>query len=124
MKAIKTLGATLLAAGLLASVAPAGASARDFEGYIACSRSAQAPEVTSCPANFTVFFRSLDATVRFHLCIKAPDNSRDCTASLRAGRNRLYRQTIQPGFQGRYRVTFFVGGNPIGSKAVFVIPAT
>jgi hypothetical protein len=119
MKAIKTLGATLLVAGFLTSVAPAGASARDFEGYIACGRSAQAPEARSCPRSrvFSVFFRSLDATVLFHFCVKFP-NGRECSKSLEAEHNHLYRQGIHPGLPGKYRVTFFVDGDPIGSKAV------
>ncbi len=119
MKVIKTLGATLLAAGLLASVAPAGASARDFEGYVACSRSAHASEAASCATDFTVFFRSLDATVLFHLCIKAPDNSSDCLEPTRAQRNHLYRQGVT-GAPGRYLVTFFVEDHPIGSKRIFL----
>jgi len=121
MKATKTLVATLLAAGLLTSVAPTAASARDFEGYIGCGRSGKAPEAHSCPRSreLGVFFKSLDADVFFYFCVKFP-NGRDCSNSVEAEQGHLYRQGIDPGLPGKYRVTFFVDGKPIGSRAINV----
>jgi hypothetical protein len=122
MKAMKTLAATLFAAGLLMIAAPAGAGAADFETYIACGTSGNALPAHSCPQRrkIGVFFRSFNAKVFFSFCVKFPSSQRICSETTEAEQGHLYSHGITSGSGGKLRVTWLVEGNPIGSKVIDV----
>jgi hypothetical protein len=117
MKAVKALGATLVVAGLLASAAPAGASAAAYKHYIACGISRKAKPAHACPKGSKkgAFFKSLNADVVYSVCVKFPSGKNLCAQKQEAEQGTLYVNKITSTIPGRHQVTWFVKGKKVGS---------
>jgi hypothetical protein len=119
MKAAKGLGATLLVTGLLASVLPATAGAAAYEHYVGCGISRKADPADVCPKKSKkgAFFKSLNGTVVYSVCVKFPSGKNLCAKAQEAEEGTLYVNKITSTIPGKHRVTWFVKGKKVGSTA-------
>jgi len=117
MKAVKALVATMVAAGLLASAAPATAGAAAFKHYVACGISKNAHPSHVCPKGSKkgAFFKSLNAEVSYSVCVKFPSGKNLCAKAQKAERGTLYVNKITSNIPGRHKVTWFVNNKRVGS---------
>jgi hypothetical protein len=74
MKGLKALAGLVLVSGLLAATVPATAGAAAYEHYVGCGVSKKAKRSHSCPkkAKKGAFFKSLNGTVNYTVCVKFP----------------------------------------------------
>jgi hypothetical protein len=123
MKGLKTLTATLSAAALLASLAPASASAAAYSHYVACgvSQNAKPSHVCQKARQKGAFFKSNNSTVFYTVCVRFPEGKHLCAHSEEAVQGTLYVNKITSNIAGQHRVTWFVEGKKVGSF-VFKVP--
>jgi hypothetical protein len=119
MKGLKTLAALMLVTGLLATMVPATASAAAFEHYVACGVSKKAKRSHSCPkkAKKGAFFKSLNGTVNYTVCVKFPSGKNLCAQAQEAKEETLYVNKITSTIVGRHVVSWYVKGQKVGSWA-------
>ena len=117
MKAVKALVATMVAAGLLASAAPATAGAAAFKHYVACGISKNAHPSHVCPKGSKkgAFFKSLNAEVSYSVCVKFPSGKNLCAKAQKAERGTLYVNKITSTQVGVHTVIWYVKGKQVGS---------
>jgi len=122
MKGPKTLVAALATLALLAFVAPASARPAAYRHYVACGYSEKAKPSHSCPkkAKKAAFFKSLNTNVSYSICVKFPTGKSICAKAQEAKARELYINKITSNIPGKHRVTWFVGGKPVGSFAFTV----
>lgn len=119
MTGLKTLTALVLVTGLLATVVPATAGAAAFEHYVACGVSKKAKRSHSCPkkAKKGAFFKSLNGTVSYTVCVKFPSGKNLCAQAQEAKEETLYVNKITSTIVGRHVVSWYVKGQKVGSWA-------
>ena len=119
MKGLKTLTALLLVTGMLATVVPATAGAAAFEHYVACGVSKKAKRSHACPkkAKKGAFFKSLNGTVSYTVCVKFPSGKNLCAQAQEAKEETLYVNKITSTIVGRHVVSWYVKGQKVGSWA-------
>jgi hypothetical protein len=119
MKAVKALVATTMAIALLAAVVPAAAGAAAYKHYVACgiSRHAHPSHVCDKGSKKGAFFKSLDATVSYSVCVKFPSGKNRCAHAQQAEQGTLYVNVITSSIPGRHVVTWFVKGKKVGAFA-------
>ncbi|HET7506816.1 MAG TPA: hypothetical protein VFJ53_00510 [Solirubrobacterales bacterium] len=119
MKGLKTLMALALVTGLLAVVAPAGASAAAYKHYVGCGVSKNAKPAHSCPkkAKKGAFFKSLNGEVAYTVCVKFPSGKNLCAQAQKAEQGTLYVNKITSTIVGRHVVSWYVKGQKVGSWA-------
>lgn len=117
MKGLKTLTAVLSVAALLASVAPASASAAPYTHYVACGLSQNAKPAHKCSKKRDkgAFFRSNKATVFYSVCVKFPTGKNLCAKSQEAVQGTLYVNKITSTYPGKHVVSWFVQGKKVAS---------
>lgn len=119
MKGLKTLMALVLVSGLLATMVPATASAAAFKHYVGCGVSKNAKPSHSCPkkAKKGAFFKSLNGTVSYTVCVKFPSGKNLCAQAQEAKEETLYVNKITSTIVGRHVVSWYVKGQKVGSWA-------
>jgi hypothetical protein len=119
MKAAKALAATLVVAGLLAAAVPATAGAAAYKHYVACGISRKAKPAHVCPKGSKkgAFFKSLNATVSYSVCVKFPSGKNLCAQAQEAEQGTLYVNKITSTIPGRHVVSWYVKGKKVGSFA-------
>jgi hypothetical protein len=122
MKGLKTLAALVLVSGLLATAVPATAGAAAYKHYVGCGVSRNAKPSHSCPkkAKKGAFFKSLNGTVVYTVCVKFPSGKNLCAQSQEAEQGTLYVNKITSTIPGRHVVSWFVKGKKVGSWAFTV----
>jgi len=117
MKGQKTLLAVLLAIVLTACVAPASAGAVAYKHYVACGTAETAKASHRCPKRGKkgAFFKSLKSDVSYSICVKFPTGKSICAKAQNAEAHILYVNKITSNIPGKHRVTWFVGGQRVGS---------
>jgi len=117
MKGLKTLTALVLVTGLLAAIVPAAASAAAFEHYVGCGVSKNAKPAHACPkkAKKGAFFKSLNGTVSYTVCVKFPSGKNLCAQAQEAKEQTLYVNKITSTIVGRHVVSWYVKGQKVGS---------
>ena len=90
MKGLKTLTAVLLGTALLASAAPASASAAAYRHYVACGVSQNAKPAHLCQKKRKkgAFFHSNKGDVFYTVCVKFPTGKNLCAKPSRRPRAR------------------------------------
>ncbi len=123
MKGLKTLGATLSAAALLASAAPASAGAAAYSHYVACgvSQNAKPAHVCQKARKKGAFFKSNDATVFYTVCVRFPEGKHLCAPRQEATEGVLYVNKITTNIAGKHLVSWYVEGKKVGSF-IFRVP--
>ena len=116
MKGLKTLTAALSATALLACAAPASAGADAYKHYVGCGISKNTKPSHSCPkaGKKGAFFKSLNADVFYKVCVKLPTGNNLCAGRQEATQGKLEVNTITSHRPGRYKVSWFVGGQRVG----------
>jgi hypothetical protein len=119
MKGLKTLTALVLVTGLLAAIGPATAGAAAYKHYVGCGVSKNAKPSHSCPkkAKKGAFFKSLDGTVSYTVCVKFPSGKNLCAQAQEATEQTLYVNKITSTIVGRHVVSWYVKGQKVGSWA-------
>jgi hypothetical protein len=119
MKGLKTLTALVLVTGLLAATVPATASAAAYQHYVGCGVSKNAKPSHSCPkkAKKGAFFKSLNGTVSYTVCVKFPSGKNLCAQAQEANEQTLYVNKITSTIVGRHVVSWYVKGQKVGSWA-------
>jgi hypothetical protein len=119
MKGLKTLAALVLASGLLATAVPATAGAAAYKHYVGCGISRNAKPAHSCPkkAKKGAFFKSLNGTVTYTVCVKFPSGKNLCAQAQEAEQGTLYVNKITSTIPGKHVVSWFVKGKKVGSWA-------
>jgi hypothetical protein len=123
MKGLKTLSALLAATGMIAVVAPAGASAAPYSHYVACgvSQNAKPAHVCQRKRDKGAFFKSNQGTVFYTVCVSFPNHTNRCAPKQEAVQGTLYVNKITSEIPGKHQVSWFVEGKKVGSF-VFRIP--
>lgn len=123
MKGLKTLTATVSAAAVLASLAPASASAAAYSHYVACgvSQNAKPSHVCQKGRKKGAFFESNNGTVFYKVCVRFPGGKHICAPREEANEGILYVNKITTNIVGKHRVSWYVEGKKIGSY-VFRVP--
>jgi hypothetical protein len=116
MKGPRTLTAVLLGIALLASAAPATASAAAYRHYVACGLSQNAKPSHSCPKQSKkgAFFKSAKADVFYTVCVKFPTKKNLCAPRQEAVQGTLYVNKITSNIPGKHKVAWFVEGKRVG----------
>ncbi len=119
MKGLKALTAVLVATGLLASAAPATAGAAAYKHYVGCGISRNATPAHVCPKGSKkgAFFKSLQRSVVYSVCVRFPNGKNLCAHAQKATQGTLYVNKITSVAPGMHRVTWFVEGKKVGSFA-------
>jgi len=119
MKGLKTLAALMLVSGLLATAVPATAGAAAYKHYVGCGVSRNAKPAHSCPkkAKKGAFFKSLNGTVTYTVCVKFPSGKNLCAQAQEAEQGTLYVNKITSTIPGKHVVSWFVKGKKVGSWA-------
>ena len=119
MKGLKALAATVSGVVLLASAAPASASAAAFKHYVACGVSQHATASHACPKTSKkgAFFESVNADVFYTVCVKFPTGKNLCAHQQEATKGTLYVNKITSNIPGKHRVTWFVANKRVGFYA-------
>jgi hypothetical protein len=122
MKGLKALAAVFLVSGLLVAAAPATAGAVAYKHYVACGVSQHAKPAHSCPkkAKKGAFFKSLNGTVVYTVCVKFPSGKNLCAQAQEAEQGTLYVNKITSTIPGVHVVSWFVKGKKVGSWAFTV----
>lgn len=117
MKGLKALAAAVVATGLLASAAPATAGAAAYKHYVGCGISRNAKPSHVCPKGSKkgAFFKSLQADVVYSVCVKFPSGKNLCAQKQEATKGTLYVNKVTSTIPGRHQVTWFVGGEKVGT---------
>lgn len=123
MKGLKTLTATVSAAAVLASLAPASASAAAYSHYVACgvSQNAKPSHVCQKGRKKGAFFESNNGTVFYKVCVRFPEGKHICAPREEATEGVLYVNKITTNIPGKHRVSWYVEGKKVGSY-VFRVP--
>jgi len=123
MKGLKRLIAIGLGVTLLASAVPALAQGATFKHYVACglSKNAKPSHLCQKARKKGAFFRSNQADVFYTVCVKFPTKKNLCAPKQEAKKGTLYVNKITSNIPGKHRVTWFVGGNRVGTFA-FRVP--
>jgi hypothetical protein len=119
MKGLRTLAALVLVTGLLTAMAPATASAAAYQHYVGCGVSKKAKRSHACPrkAKKGAFFKSLNGTVSYTVCVKFPSGKNLCAQAQEAKEETLYVNKITSTIVGRHVVSWYVKGKKVGSWA-------
>jgi hypothetical protein len=119
MKGLKTLAALVLVSGLLATAVPATAGAAAYKHYVGCGVSRNAKPAHACPkkAKKGAFFKSLNGTVTYTVCVKFPSGKNLCAQAQEAEQGTLYVNKITSTIPGKHVVSWFVKGKKVGSWA-------
>jgi hypothetical protein len=119
MKGLKTLTALMLVTGLLAVMVPATASAAAYEHYVGCGVSKNAKPSHSCPkkAKKGAFFKSLNGTVSYTVCVKFPSGKNLCAQAQEAKEETLYDNKLTSTIPGKHVVSWYEKGQKVGSWA-------
>ncbi len=119
MKGLKTLAALMLVSGLLATAVPATAGAAAYKHYVGCGLSRKAKPAHACPqkAKKGAFFKSLNGTVTYTVCVKFPSGKNLCAQAQEAEQGTLYVNKITSTIPGKHVVSWFVKGKKVGSWA-------
>ena len=119
MKGLKALAGLVLVSGLLAATVPATAGAAAYEHYVGCGVSKKAKRSHSCPkkAKKGAFFKSLNGTVNYTVCVKFPSGKNLCAQAQEAKEETLYVNKITSTIVGRHVVSWYVKGQKVGSWA-------
>lgn len=123
MKGLKAIAAALLVGGLLATAAPATASSAAYQHYVGCghniAHAKQWHRSHVCAKNQVkgAFFKSLNGTVTYTVCVKFPSGKNLCAQSQEAEQGTLYVNKITSTIVGRHVVSWFVKGKKVGSWA-------
>ena len=114
---LKALVAVLVVAGLLAGALTASASAVAYKHYVSCGISRNAKPAHVCPRKSKkgAFFKSLQATVTYTVCVKFPSGKNLCAKAQEANQGTLYVNKITSTIPGRHVVSWFVKGKKVGS---------
>jgi hypothetical protein len=122
MKALKALAAVMLVSGLLVTAVPASAGAAAYKHYVGCGVSRNAKPAHSCPkkAKKGAFFKSLNGTVVYSVCVKFPSGKNLCAQAQEAEQGTLYVNKITSTIPGKHVVSWFVKGKKVGSWAFTV----
>jgi ABC-type sugar transport system substrate-binding protein len=117
MKGLKALVATMVAAGLLAVVVPASASAAAYKHYVGCGLSGKASPSHACPKGSKkgAFFKSLKGDVFYSICVRFPTGKSLCADKQEAKQGTLYVNKITSTIPGSHTVTWFVEGKRVGA---------
>lgn len=123
MKGLKTLTATVSAAAVLASLAPASASAAAYSHYVACgvSQNAKPSHVCQKGRKKGAFFESNNGTVFYKVCVRFPEGKHICAPREEATEGILYVNKITTNIPGKHLVSWYVEGKKVGSY-VFRVP--
>jgi hypothetical protein len=116
MKGLKTV---VLVTGLLATIAPATASAAAYKHFVGCGVSKNARPTHACPkkAKKGAFFKSLNGDVAYTVCVKFPSGKNLCAQSQEAEQGTLYVNKITSTIVGTHVVSWYVKGQKVGSWA-------
>ena len=98
---------------------PAGLSkANTYRTYTACSARPDAVPARRCPKKGTkgAFFKSVDAHVKFKVCVRFPNGKRLCAGHQDAPRGKLQINPITSHMVGEHTVTWFVAGQKVGTR--------
>jgi hypothetical protein len=119
MKALKALGAVMLATGLLATSMPATAGAAAYKKYVACGVTRSATPSHACPrkAKKGAFFKSLQGDVVYTVCVKFPSGKNLCAQAQEAEQGTLYVNKVTSTIPGKHVVSWYVKGQKVGSWA-------
>lgn len=120
MKGLKALATVMLVSGLLVTAMPAAsASAAAYKHYVGCGVSRNAKPSHSCPkkAKKGAFFKSLNGTVFYSVCVKFPSGKNLCAQAQEAEQGTLYVNKITSTIPGKHVVSWFVKGQKVGSWA-------
>jgi hypothetical protein len=122
MKGLKALAAVFLVSGLLATAVPATAGTVAYKHYVACGVSRSAKPAHKCPkkAKKGAFFKSLNGTVVYTVCVKFPSGKNLCAQAQEAEQGTLYVNKITSTIPGKHVVSWFVKGKKVGSWAFTV----
>ena len=122
MKGLKALAAVLAATGLLASVIPASAGAAAYKHYVACGVSHDSKPAHVCPnkSKTGAFFESVNGGVGYTVCVRFPSGKNFCAKAQPpkghlAEEGVLYVNEITSTIPGKYRVTWFVKSEKVGT---------
>ena len=123
MKGLKTLTATVSAAAVLASLAPASASAAAYSHYVACgvSQNAKPSHVCQKGRKKGAFFESNNGTVFYKVCVHFPEGKHICAPREEATEGILYVNKITTNIVGKHQVSWYVEGKKVGTY-VFRVP--
>ena len=124
MKGLKTLTATLSVAALLASLAPASASAAAYSHYVACGVSAERETRARLPesAQKGRLLQKQQRDGLLHGLRQVPERQTPLRAdSEEAVQGTLYVNKITSNIPGKHRVSWFVEGKKVGTF-VFTVP--
>lgn len=124
MKGLKALTATVSAAAVLASLAPASASAAAaYNHYVACgvSQNAKPSHVCQKGRKKGAFFESNSGTVTYKVCVRFPEGKHICAPPEEATEGILYVNKITTNIVGKHQVSWYVEGKKVGSY-VFRVP--
>jgi hypothetical protein len=119
MKGLKALAAIMLVSGLLITAVPASAGAAAYKHYVGCGVSRNAKPAHSCPkkAKKGAFFKSLNGTVAYSVCVKFPSGKNLCAQAQEAEQGTLYVNKVTSTIPGKHVVSWFVKGKKVGSWA-------
>lgn len=110
-----SLGVVVVAA--VALLAPATASAAEYETFVGCNELAQNPVPSHVCQNdeFPGAYFESDEETEFDVCIEFPDGFFDCVEEQEAEAGILYVNSLFPDELGTYFVSWYVGGTEVGS---------
>lgn len=114
------LGAALLVVPTAATAQqPVAPRADTFRHYAGCGVKADTPKAHQCPKKGKkgAFFESVDRDAVYKVCVKFPDGKRLCAPHQEAPEDELRVNSITSHQVGRHVVTWFVGGDQVGTWA-------
>lgn len=119
MRGLKAFVAVLVVAGLMTGAVTASASAAAYKHYIGCGISRNAKPAHVCPRKSKkgAFFKSLNGSVTYTVCVKFPSGKNLCAKAQEADQGTLYVNKITSTIPGRHIVSWFVKGKKVGSSA-------
>lgn len=110
-----SLGVVIVAA--VALLAPAAASAAEYETFVGCDEFAENPAPSHVCQNdeFPGAYFESDEETEYDVCIEFPDGFFDCAEEQEAEAEVLYVNPLFPDELGTYFVSWYVGVTEVGS---------
>jgi hypothetical protein len=95
-----------------------------YRHYAGCGIDPDQTPSHSCPKRGKkgAFFRSLDASVTYRVCVTFPDDRRLCASQQHARKGELKVNTIRSHLVGRHIVSWYVAGTRVGTYAFRIRP--
>jgi hypothetical protein len=118
------LAACALPVSAAAAAGPAGRAGGGYTTYVACSVKPSAKPAHECRLSDpkAAFFRSAKHDATYRVCVKFPGKKkRLCASAQDAPRGRTKVVTIATSKAGRHVVTWYVGGEKVGSWSFDVV---